>query len=36
MTDTDRHAPFAYVYDLADGTWVPKIDPDDDGGRADG
>ena len=33
MTD-DRHAPFAYVYDLADETWVPKLQADDDG-RAD-
>jgi hypothetical protein len=35
MTD-DRHAPFAYVYDLIDEEWVPKLDPDGDDGRADG
>jgi hypothetical protein len=35
MTD-DRHAPFAYVYDLAAETWVPKLDPDGDDGRAEG
>jgi hypothetical protein len=34
MTD-DRHAPFAYVYDLAAEEWVPKR-PADDGGRAEG
>mgnify|MGYP000361942731 CR=1 FL=1 len=35
MTD-DRHAPFAYVYDLAAETWVPKRPADTDGGREQG